>query len=196
MACSTKLLTTWQPQHYFELFPRMLVMDSRTTRRSTALHDMQLTVQHDGTQLLMFARSAFGLVKVWNALPSTFVHSSSVSAFQSLLTRTLKVACERGFPNWKQLFTPPFVSPRLVHFCHEALEVYKNKKKQKEEPGPRQIAVEAFILHKQKMRGSLSLSLVSLSLSLSICLSLSLSLSRFFIFFIFLGLCTGPTSQD
>ena len=49
---------------FMDLFPRQTAMFSRATRRSNSAHNMQFVVQNDGTQLLMYARSVFGLVKI------------------------------------------------------------------------------------------------------------------------------------
>ena len=46
-----------------DLFPRQATIHTRITRRSSSSHNMQFVVQSDGTQLLMYARFAYGLVK-------------------------------------------------------------------------------------------------------------------------------------
>ena len=60
----------------------------------------------------------FGLVKVWNALPSAFVHAESVGAFQSKLTAAAKRACLRNQDGWEEMYSVD-ASPRtlLVQVC-------------------------------------------------------------------------------
>ena len=70
---------------------------TRATRRR---HDMQLVDLRNGTQLCQFQRSIVGVVKVWNALPSAFVHATSVSMFQSMRNRASKHACAAGADGW------------------------------------------------------------------------------------------------
>ena len=62
--------------------------------------------QCDGSQLDIFARSLFGLIRVWNSLPDNFVLTSSVKDFQKLLTHAARNACWRGESNWDVMFSP------------------------------------------------------------------------------------------
>ena len=88
------------------LFPKALTSaeHGHGTRASRRRHDMQLVDLWDGTQLGQFQRSLFGLVKVWNALPSAFVHATSVSSFQSMLNRASKQACVACADGWQSMF--------------------------------------------------------------------------------------------
>ena len=103
-----------------DLFPHQPNMDFRRTRRSSVIHDMQFVVQNDGTQMLMYARSMFGLVKCWNALQRSsalppflrFSHCSLV-----LLNLHVSAASKTGSSS-----SHHFVSQRFVHFCYDALE--------------------------------------------------------------------------
>ena len=71
------------------LFPRAPTCGTQgyDTRARRRRHDLQFVDFCNGTQLCQFQRSLFGIVKVWNTLPYAFVHATSVSAFQSMLTR-------------------------------------------------------------------------------------------------------------
>ena len=91
--------------------------DTRIERRR---HDLQLLDTCDGSQLCQFQRSLFGLVKVWNALPQSFVHAPSVSSFQSKLSAAAKRTCTARCNGWQVMFATtslPFVL--LVKFCFE-----------------------------------------------------------------------------
>ena len=55
------------------MFPPCPRPNARVTRSDNRRHSRQLVNPCDGTQLAQFGRSLFGLVKVWNLLPSEFV---------------------------------------------------------------------------------------------------------------------------
>ena len=107
---------------FMELFPRLPVSvthghDTRAMRRR---HDLQLVDRCDGTQLCQFQRSLFGLVKVWNALPSAFVHAESVSAFQAKLNKASKYACSAGGVGWQNMYaTAALPFSLLIKYCFD-----------------------------------------------------------------------------
>ena len=107
---------------FLELFPRLPVSvrhghDTRAMRRR---HDLQLVDRCDGTQLCQFQRSVFGLVKVWNSLPSAFVHADFVSAFQTKLIQASKHACSAGSVGWQNMYaTTALPFSLLIKYCFD-----------------------------------------------------------------------------
>ena len=102
------------------LFPRAPngPKHEHSTRATMRRHDMQLVDFCDGTQLCQFQRSLFGLVKVWNALPASYVHAKCVSTFQTMLTQASKQACSVGICGWQDMFaTSSLPHTLLVRFC-------------------------------------------------------------------------------
>ena len=101
------------------LFPKCAVpRRGPRTRTDHRRHDLKLVDFCDGTQLQQFARSLFGLVRVWNLLPAQFVECSSASAFQSKLTNATKCACRDGVEGWQCMFSTgssPFTL--LIRYC-------------------------------------------------------------------------------
>ena len=102
-----------------ELFPRAPHNKSRmSTRVHARRHNMQLVDFCDGSQLAQFARSLFGLVKVWNALPQEFVECKTVKCFQSKLTKAVKRACVDNCDEWQRMYSVdglPFTL--LTRYC-------------------------------------------------------------------------------
>ena len=102
------------------LFPKAPTSETHGhgTRANRRRHDMQLVDLCNGTQLCQFQRSLFGLVKVWNALPSAFVHATTVSMFQSMLNRASKQACAAGVEGWQCMFaTTSLPFSLLIKYC-------------------------------------------------------------------------------
>ncbi len=102
------------------LFPKVpsRVAPVHNTRVARRRHDMQLVDPCDGTQLAQFQRSLFGLVKVWNALPTAFVHETSVSSFQSKLAQASRKACSDNRDGWQDMFaTTSLPHTLLVKYC-------------------------------------------------------------------------------
>jgi len=54
----------------------------------------------------MIKRSAFGLVAIYNMLPSKVAHTTSVSAFQKGLQDIMRECAEGDHPNWAELYSP------------------------------------------------------------------------------------------
>ena len=88
------------------------------TRATYRRHDLQLVDYCNGTQQSQFQRSLFGLVKVWNALPTSFVNAKSVSTFQRMLTQASKQACSADHTGWQDMFaTSSLPHALLVRYC-------------------------------------------------------------------------------
>ena len=66
--------------------------------------------------------SLFGLVRVWNLLPQSFVDAKTVSQFQRLLNRTLQVAAVRDVHEWERLFSPHPGSTEMVRMAFLAAD--------------------------------------------------------------------------
>ena len=60
----------------------------------------QLVDMCDGSQSALLARSAFGLVKVYNLLPQDVIDRRSVKLFQKALQTLVKDEMECCRPNW------------------------------------------------------------------------------------------------
>ena len=54
----------------------------------------------DGTQTALLARSAFGLVRVYNLLPREVVDTRTTKQFQRELVKLVRQEVEAGRPNW------------------------------------------------------------------------------------------------
>ena len=76
------------------------------TRDSLRRHRRQLVDPRSPDQLDVHARSAHGLVAVYNLLPSDVVALGSVRAFQSVLQAILKDRATRGECEWARTFSP------------------------------------------------------------------------------------------
>jgi hypothetical protein len=89
------------------LFTRAVASQQvRNTRTEAARHDLQLASEASTARLNIFRRSLFGLVEVWNLLPSDIVHAQSVSQFQSALTLFAKRLCKLNVVFWQVRFSP------------------------------------------------------------------------------------------
>ena len=49
-------------------------------------------------------QSLFGMTKIYNVLPEYIVAASSVSAFQRVLTKDAKVACQTGHSDCENMY--------------------------------------------------------------------------------------------
>jgi hypothetical protein len=76
------------------------------TRLAAARHDLQLQDSTSECTLGMMHRSIFALVKVWNVLPSRFVHSIDVHCFQQALTHHARQLCMQACPHWQCRYCP------------------------------------------------------------------------------------------
>ena len=72
-------------------------------------HDKQLDSQIDGcsSRPVLFCRSLFGMVAVYNRLPQDIVDSTSVKQFQAKLTHLAKQKCDHGCMSWQRIFHTP-----------------------------------------------------------------------------------------
>lgn len=78
------------------------------TRLQARKHSRQLLDRCDGRQPGYLGRSLFGLVRVYNSLPQEAVEKSSVSSFQTFLTKIAKSKCENDSDNWEHVFSSPW----------------------------------------------------------------------------------------
>ena len=101
-----------------KLFPLQSDVPVHThhTRTMTQKHGLQLLLRNHGDHRIVFHRSLFGLVKVWNALPNFVVSMHSVKNFQSELMSMARDACRLGTDNWQHIFTPPFVHQFIYRY--------------------------------------------------------------------------------
>jgi len=56
-------------------------------------------------QCVLYSRSIFGMVHVYNHLPQNVVNEKTVSGFQKLLTLTARQICQEGIQDWKKCFS-------------------------------------------------------------------------------------------
>ena len=68
------------------------------------VHDHQVACHVTPSRPVIFRRSVFALVRVYNKLPPDVVAAKSVSAFQHKLQAMLKVSTSSGMTNWHELF--------------------------------------------------------------------------------------------
>ena len=80
-------------------------------------HRLQLLDRCEGRQGFYFGRSLFGLVRVWNLLPSTFIEVKTVRVFQKHLSRAARMACDRQTRDWQILFAPVPGHTQMVNMC-------------------------------------------------------------------------------
>ena len=96
---------------FSELFPRCPSEPPRYyTRFQARKHNKQLVDRCDGRQPDYLSRSLFGLVRVYNGLPQEAVDCTSISSFQSFLTKVAKSKCEADSDNWEAVFSSPWRS--------------------------------------------------------------------------------------
>ena len=86
------------------LFPMCAVSGNLRTRSDHRRHSRQFVDFCDGSQLSQFSRSLFGLVKVWNCLPTDFV-DASVKCLQQTVTSAAKSACSKGESAWQKMYS-------------------------------------------------------------------------------------------
>ena len=69
-------------------------------------HDKQIEshMQECIRQQVIFYRSLFGMVLVYNRLPQAFVNIDSVQSFQSALTHVARTSCLAGSAGWRSMF--------------------------------------------------------------------------------------------
>ena len=74
------------------------------TRLQSASHCRQLFDPVDGHHTDYFARSIFGLIKVYNRLPEHAVLQRTVKGFQGCLQQALRTAASLEQPGWQHIF--------------------------------------------------------------------------------------------
>ena len=74
----------------------------RPREHSKQLYCHILEVQR---QQALHQRSIFGMVKVYNHLPQWLIDCSTVSSFQSHLTKLAREKCKKDEPDWKSMFS-------------------------------------------------------------------------------------------
>ena len=79
-------------------------MHTANTRLASGLHSKQLYNPLKGKYSDLAARSALGLVRVYNKLPQRTVDAPSVKVFQRFLQEELKEQAAAGVDNWKHHF--------------------------------------------------------------------------------------------
>ena len=94
-----------------KLFPREVAVGEVVARRRVRRHPvhlLQLVSRHHGSQRSELYRSLFGLVKIWNVLPT--------SSFQSRVTALVREAAKQHVYGWQAMLSPPIVSHVLLRF--------------------------------------------------------------------------------
>ena len=88
------------------LFPRAETapMGRMPTRLWEIRHDLQLCERYFHADV--FARSLYGMVRIYNLLPQSVVNAVSVKNFQRLLQNGLKRAAAAELDDWQALFSP------------------------------------------------------------------------------------------
>ena len=101
-----------------DLFPKApSATHSYKTRFQVYCHTMQPIETREGTHHALLRRSVFGLLRIWNRLPSRVVHAPSVKEFQNMLTDIARSACRRGYPQWMCVLSPrPVILPETLFF--------------------------------------------------------------------------------
>ena len=75
-----------------------------------------------GQAARLFGAFAICLVRIWDILPPAFVESVTVSRFQTLLNRTLQLACKRSLQKWDKLFSPHPGSHELTYCAFDVAD--------------------------------------------------------------------------
>ncbi len=89
------------------LFPAAFVVDTEArTRLQQRRHPRQLLERCDGSHCDYMKNSVFGLVGVYNRLPTGLVAHETVSSFQRSLTDVAREACRAQKLSWHSVFSP------------------------------------------------------------------------------------------
>ena len=84
------------------LFPVEIEPPAAPTRSTARRHSLQFR-KHTGNTMY-FKQSLFGALTVYNFLPTYAVEATTVKAFQTLLTRDARLACEAQVPGWQTMY--------------------------------------------------------------------------------------------
>ena len=94
------------PVHLHKFFRRGEPTYAARTRLQFRRHDMQLVEYRNGDHTDYVKRSILGLVSVYNLLPSSAVHTNTVSVFQARLQDLVKERALAGCHDWAETFSP------------------------------------------------------------------------------------------
>ena len=95
------------PAHFKKFFRRREHTERRfVTRSESRRHRWQLEDPRDGSHSELLARSIFGLIGVYNLLPSRIVEEQSVQSFQRALQCVFKEQAAVFLDGWTVLFSP------------------------------------------------------------------------------------------
>ena len=100
------------PQHIWQ-WAQFDTRDLRRTPRSHRNHTRLLLEVPDSNRIRMGRHSLFGVIKIYNMLPTSIVAESNVRSFQRSLMMMLKDCARSGRPDWPHLY-----SCRLEWWCH------------------------------------------------------------------------------
>ena len=84
------------------LFTRDIEPATAPTRRAARRHARQFREQPGNS--LYFKQSLFGALTVYNFFPTYAIEATTVKAFQILLTRDARSACESQVPGWQTMY--------------------------------------------------------------------------------------------
>ena len=90
-----------------KLFPLTSAPPKRyQTRAAVGTHERQLLNRTQGRHSELLRRSALGLARVYNRLPSGVVANDTVKGFQHDLTCLARESCAKGTYEWYNCFSP------------------------------------------------------------------------------------------
>ena len=106
LAVLHKVVLGLAPPQLAALFPKAPPLERGRipTRLLVRRHEHQLLLRAFRTDVLK--RSLFGMVAVYNLLPSDVVAAKTVPAFQRLLQKGVKAAAAQGVETWQRLLSP------------------------------------------------------------------------------------------
>ena len=94
-------------EHFSELFPFAAGVVSNYAERFPK-HNKQLKSFSGNFEFreMLWRRSVFGLVQIYNKLPQSFIDSHSVHDFQVCLTEFARTRCTENLPDWIYTYDP------------------------------------------------------------------------------------------
>ena len=94
-------------------FRSFFLLETPVRRSRRVWHSKQLRDPRDSSHSTMLARSALGLVRIYNLLPQDIVDSTSVKSFQQALQALVMMRAKEGCHDWPDSFSPRL--PLLGH---------------------------------------------------------------------------------
>ena len=94
------------PPHFKKWFFREDRARLYNTRQREQTHHLQLHDYVDGSQTELLRRSALGLPRVYNRLPTEVVSHKTVKAFQKALQELVLKEAKKGKEDWAKLLSP------------------------------------------------------------------------------------------